>query len=59
MEVGQKDLRCPARTIYEQQLPLLLWQVFGVDLTAIPGVGVQTALGPDFSRFPTSGEFCS
>ena len=65
MEVGRKDLRCPARTVADQLLQLMLWQVFGVDLTAIPGVGVQTALvllsevGPDFSRFRTSGEFCS
>ena len=39
--------------------------MLGVDLTAIPTVGVETALtlaaevGADLSRFPTSAHFCS
>lgn len=39
--------------------------VLGVDLTAIPTIGVETALviaseiGPDLSRFPTPEHFCS
>ena len=39
--------------------------MLGVDLTAIPTVGVETALtiaaeiGPDLSRFPSSEHFCS
>ena len=39
--------------------------MFGVDLTAIPTIGVETALalaaevGPDLSSFPTSGHFAS
>lgn len=40
-------------------------RIAGVNLAAIPGVGVQTAhlilteLGPDLSAFPTAGDFCS
>lgn len=40
-------------------------RIAGVDLTAIPGFGPQTAhvilteVGPDLSAFPTSGNFCS
>ena len=64
-EVSRKDLRSPARTVAEQQLQLMLWQIFGVDLTAVPGVGVQTALtllsevGTDFSKFEKAAQFCS
>jgi transposase len=42
-----------------------LYAVFGVDLTAIPTIGTETALvlaaeiGPDLSRFPTGEHFCS
>lgn len=42
-----------------------LYAALGVDLTAIPGVGVDTALvvaaevGRDLSRFPSSEHFCS
>ena len=42
-----------------------LRQVMGVDLTAIPTIGVETALmvaaeiGADLSRFPSAGHFCS
>lgn len=42
-----------------------LYQKTGVDLTAIEGIGVLTALvmftevGPDLSRFPTEKHFCS
>ena len=42
-----------------------LHAVMGVDLTAIPTIGVETALvlaceiGPDLSRFPTPEHFCS
>ena len=42
-----------------------LYRVLGVDLTAIPTVGLDTALtiaaevGTDLSRFPTSQHFCS
>jgi len=40
-------------------------QLLGVDLTAIPAIGLETALvvasevGADLSRFPTSAHFCS
>jgi transposase len=42
-----------------------LYRKFGVDLTAIEGVGITTALtmltevGPDLSKFPTEKHFCS
>jgi transposase len=42
-----------------------LHQIFGVDLTQIPGINVLTAqtllgeIGPDFSRFPSGPEFAS
>ena len=42
-----------------------LYRAFGVDLAQVPGLNTLTAqillteIGPDFSRFPTSGEFCS
>jgi hypothetical protein len=41
------------------------YRVFGVDLTAIPGVGIQTIYtlfaecGNDLSAFPTAGDFAS
>ncbi len=48
-----------------QDMRLSLYQKFGVDLTAIEGVGVLTSLvvltevGADLSRFPTEKHFCS
>ena len=42
-----------------------LHEMMGVDLTAIPTIGVNTALviaseiGPDFSAFPSVQHFCS
>jgi hypothetical protein len=42
-----------------------LQQMLGVDLTAIPTIGVETALvaaaevGADLSRFPSCGHFCA
>ena len=48
-----------------QDMRVELYQKFGVDLTAIEGIGVLTALtlltevGPDMSRFPTEKHFCS
>ena len=55
----------PTRAARERGLQVALQAVLGVDLTAIPSIGVETALtiaseiGPDLSRFPTSGHFCS
>ncbi len=63
-KMHREDLKCPARTVAEQTLQLRMWDAFGVDLTAIPGVGVQTALtllsevGAEFSAFPSSAQFC-
>lgn len=54
---GQGGLGFDARTACHQK--------FGVDLTAIEGVGANTAMtilsevGTDFSRFPTSAAFCA
>ncbi|MBF8743993.1 IS110 family transposase [Pseudomonas guariconensis] len=62
----RKALRSPHRTSAQQAaLHQALWQVLGVDLTAIPTIGVDTALvlageiGSDLSRFPSSQHFCS
>lgn len=61
-----KVLRSPHRSSSEQAaLHQALWRMVGVDLTAIPTIGIDTALvlasevGPDLSRFPTSEHFCS
>ena len=49
----------------ERALRERLRGMLGVDLTAIPTIGVETALtlaaevGPDLSRFPTAAHFCS
>jgi transposase len=49
----------------EAKLGAALQAMLGVDLTAIPGIGVDTALvvawevGADLSRFPTQEQFCS
>ena len=46
-------------------LQAALREMMGVDLTAIPTIGVETVLviaseiGPDLSRFPTREHFCS
>lgn len=64
-ECAQEPLRAPARTLRERQLQHALRRLLGVDLTAIPTIGVETALviaseiGPDLSRFPDSQHFCS
>lgn len=64
--VARKVLRSSHRSAVEQTaLHQALGKVLGVDLTAIPTIGVDTALvlaselGPDLSRFPTSQHFCS
>lgn len=61
-----KPLRSPQRTRAEQTaLHRALYAVLGVDLTAVPTLGIETVLviaseiGPDLSRFPSSGHFCS
>jgi len=61
-----KVLRSPHRSSADQlMLHKALNQIMGVDLTAIPTIGVDTALvlaseiGPDLNRFPTSQHFCS
>lgn len=63
---SKKPLRSPHRPAAKQtELHQNLWKVMGVDLTAIPTIGADTALviaseiGADFSRFPTSQHFCS
>lgn len=61
-----KPLRSPHRSAAQQtQLHQALFQLLGVDLTAIPAIALETVLilaaeiGPDLSRFPTSEHFCS
>ncbi len=54
-----------ARTAGERQLRRMLHQQLGVDLMRVPCIGLEAALtiaseiGPDVSRFPTAGHFCS
>jgi len=61
-----KPLRSPQRTHAEQTaLHQALVAVLGVDLTAVPTLGIETVLviaseiGPDLSRFQSNGHFCS
>ena len=58
----------PRKTPWRNEPPALredLYRAFGVDLTLVPGLNtlttqiILTEIGPDFSRFPTSGDFCS
>lgn len=55
----------PAATLRERRRQVALRAMLGVDLTAIPTIGYETALaiasevGPDLSRFPTAAHFCS
>lgn len=50
---------------WQSRMRAMLHAMLGVDLTAIPTVGVETALmvacevGPDLSRFPDCAHFCS
>lgn len=61
-----KPLRNPHRTAAQQNdLHQALHAIMGADLCAIPTLGIDTVLvlaaeiGPDLSRFPTEGHFCS
>jgi len=65
-EAQAKLSRTPHRNVSEQrELHRALIQVNGVDLAAIPTLGIDTVLvltseiGPDLSRFPTIARFCS
>ena len=55
----------PATKLAERRRQLALRAMLGVDLTAIPTIGIETALaiaseiGPDLSRFPNAAHFCS
>lgn len=61
----EAPLAKPARTPAGRRLQRALRAMLGVDLTAIPAIGVGTALaiaseiGPDLSRFPSQAHFCS
>jgi len=61
-----KPLRNPHRsTVQQKDLHQALHAVMGVDLCAIPTLGIDTVLvlagevGADLSRFPSEGHFCS
>ncbi|MCY3731968.1 MAG: IS110 family transposase [Rhodospirillaceae bacterium] len=64
-ESAAELLTKPARTSRERRRQLALRAMLGVDLTAIPTIGIETALtiaaevGPDLSRFPSAAHFCS
>lgn len=59
------ELAAPARSAEQRTLQCALYATMGVDLTAIPTIGVETVLtiaseiGADLSRFPTCAHFCS
>ena len=60
-----KDRHKPRRNEARFDLRNHLYRVFGVDLTAVPGVNSLTAqallteVGPDLSKFPTASAFAS
>ena len=55
----------PGRGSWDKRMRVVLHQMLGVNLTAIPTIGVETALavasevGCDLSRFPSCAHFCS
>ena len=55
----------PGQTVREREMAQALAGMMGVDLTAIPTIGVMTAtaiaseIGPDLSAFPTGRHFSS
>lgn len=61
----ERNPRKTPRRTEPHDLRLDVYRAFGVDLTQIPGINALTAqallseLGPDLSRFPTVGAFCS
>jgi transposase len=71
VDISEKPLpteKNPRKTPWRNEPPQLradLYRTFGVDLTQIPGINTLTAhmllteIGPDLSRFPTAGTFCS
>lgn len=65
-ETPAKLSRSPHRsTLQQRELHRAVNQVLGVDLAAIPTLGIDTLLvlaseiGPDLSRFPSVAHFCS
>ncbi len=62
---GDGEASPPDSKRREHALRERLHRMLGVDLVAIPTIGVETALtfaaeiGPDLSRFPSQGNFCS
>ena len=63
--LSAKHLKSPKRAGWRKNLQLTLWRLYGVDLTAVPGIGVETALtvfsevGPDLSAFADAARFAS
>jgi transposase len=64
-DVDLPDTPVAGRNLAERELVVALRRLMGVDLTAIPTIGIETALvvaseiGPDLSRFPNCPHFCS
>lgn len=64
-DIELPDVPVTGRTVAERELAIALRRMLGVDLTAIPTIGLGTALvlaaeiGPDLSRFPSADHFCS
>lgn len=64
-DVERPDVPIAGRTKAEREMAIAVRAMMGVDLTAIPTIGLGTALvlaseiGPDLSRFPSCDHFCS
>lgn len=64
-DIDDEPLAKPARSVDQRLTQNAIRRILGVDLTAIPMIGVDTALiiaseiGPDLARFPDSEHFCS
>lgn len=64
-DVELPDVPIAGRTTAEREMAIAVRAMMGVDLTAIPTIGIGTALvlaseiGPDLSRFPNCDHFCS
>lgn len=61
----RKPKKSDPKTLESFDWPRHLTQIFGVDLTQVPGISLNTSLcflsevGPDLKRFPTFKHFCS
>lgn len=65
LSMDPETARCRSARSWATQMRGVLQRLLGVDLTAIPTIGLETALavaseiGPDLSRFASCAHFCS